>query len=296
MEEKPKNTKRSKNYRGKGFYIAMYSSLGGLLVLALAIGYYNFLTPDNIELATNDTPDFFTQGSIEDIPVGGSVYIPASQPPLPALSLPEITTEQGQALPSPTPNNQNETEDVITDDVLETGEAYEYVPNFEAELTLPLDGYATEEQAQAQEPSFAMFSEGDTLHWPVLGDIVMDFSLDALVYDITLDQWRINDNIAIGAMRGDQVRAAAAGVIYDIVQSREQGQTVVIDHGNGWFTTYSQLEDEVAVSIGDVVNRGQIIGNVGAPSIFSSLLGYHVAFSVSNNDGIVNPNDILGNE
>jgi len=131
------------------------------------------------------------------------------------------------------------------------------------------------------------------MHWPVLGDVVMDFAMDRLVYDITLDQWRTNDNVAIAADRGEAVRAAASGVVTDILESRQFGPTVVIDHGNGWVTTYSQLDPDTAVSIGDVVTRGQIIGNVGSPSIFGSLLGYHVNFAVTSNEAPIDPNTLL---
>lgn len=46
-------------------------------------------------------------------------------------------------------------------------------------------------------------------NWPLEGDIVMDFSSDALVYDATLEQYRTNDCICISASQGTPVKAAA---------------------------------------------------------------------------------------
>ncbi|MCL2753991.1 MAG: M23 family metallopeptidase, partial [Defluviitaleaceae bacterium] len=68
---------------------------------------------------------------------------------------------------------------------------------------------------------------------------------------------------------------------------------VVIDHGNGWLTTYKQLADDVAIAVGDVVNRGQIIGSVGSPSIFTAALGYHVGFAVRQDGTAMNPHALL---
>jgi murein DD-endopeptidase MepM/ murein hydrolase activator NlpD len=70
----------------------------------------------------------------------------------------------------------------------------------------------------------------------------------------------------------------------------------VLDHGNGWRTTYSQLQDNVLVSMDDVVTSGQIIGGVGEPSIYSVLLGSHVDFGVSRDDVPVDPADVLGEQ
>jgi hypothetical protein len=48
------------------------------------------------------------------------------------------------------------------------------------------------------------------------------------------------------------------------VAGREAGNSVVIDHGEGWETQYSHLrKGSVAVRAGDVVQRGQPLGAVG---------------------------------
>jgi len=317
MEEKPRNTRKSKGLRGKGFYVAMYSSLGGLLVLALVVGYYNFLGPgssQNEVAVVQNADDFFTQGQagFEDIPVGAGwgesaigAATPTPQPsPTPQANLEEdVRTPEPQASPLPTPGQTSEvpvsadeeffdeiglTDEIhLAEDDTDDNMAEETAENNEADI------YNVFDTVQTPVQQFAHFTEGDNMHWPILGDVVMDFAMDRLVFDITLDQWRTNNNIAISANRGDAVRAAAAGQVKDIVQSREFGPTVVIDHGNGWLTTYSQLEPDFAVSVGDVVNRGQIIGAVGSPSIFSSLLGYHVSFTVLNDDTPVDPTTLL---
>lgn len=56
------------------------------------------------------------------------------------------------------------------------------------------------------------------------------------------------------------------------------GNLVIIDHGNGYYTTYGHLHQNVRVSVGAKVTKGQIIGYMGSSG---SSTGPHVHFSVS---------------
>ena len=301
MEERPKNV-RNQAAKGKGFYVAMYASLGGLLLLALAIGYFSFIGPgtmtgeaENQQATVNlfdpaYTEDYWPVGSQWDTPLGTT---PQTTPP--AGETPQPTPQQPPQQPPSRPD-ANET----TEDQVHPTPSRQPAPQEDDETTQTHDDdEATQDEAsiynvfEPPAPSFAYFTDGDSMHWPVLGEIVMDFAMDRLIYDPTLDQWRTNDKLAIGANRGDAVRSAAAGRVHEVEETRQFGQKVVIDHGNGWFTTYSQLDPDLAVNVGDVVNRGQIIGSVGSPSIFTSRIGYHVGFSVSSNDAPIDPNTLL---
>ena len=297
MEEKPKNVRKSTAAKGRGFYIAMYASLGGLLLLALGIGYYNLIGPGattaEIQMAQGHG-DLFDQGLADfDYHPVGSVWdepIITRPAPTPAPGQAPTPPPDDEIPPRPRPNEGPQPEPSPApegaDD--EYGQIDEGIYLGE-ETVIELDIYNVFEPQQ----SFTYFAEGDTMHWPVLGDVLMEFAMDRLVFDATLDQWRTNDNLAIAANRGDAVRAAADGRVQEIVHTRQFGQTVVIEHGNGWITTYSQLDPDVAVNVGDVVSRGQIIGSVGSPSIFTSLLGYHVGFAVANSDVPVDPGALL---
>jgi len=145
----------------------------------------------------------------------------------------------------------------------------------------------------ASQYGFVAFTDDDRMTWPVYGEIIMEYSTTALIYNPTLSSWRVNPNVAISSPQGTQVSAAAAGRVTDVSSTREHGRTVTIDHGNGWSTTYSQLQSDVRVRVGDVVIRGQAIGYVGEPSHHSSALAPHVAFQVFHNESTVNPRTIL---
>lgn len=141
--------------------------------------------------------------------------------------------------------------------------------------------------------TFAPFADTDAMSWPVSGEIVMDFSMNKLVYDKTLDQYRTNSNICISAVAGTQVKASSDGRVVDVGVDSQHGNSVTIDHGNGWSTTYSQLQANILVKEGDVVTKGQIIGGVSEPTYYGVLLGDHLSFTVARNDELVDPKSVL---
>lgn len=148
------------------------------------------------------------------------------------------------------------------------------------------------EEAFAEETDMAqtgMFDKDLVLQSPLAGDIVMDFSIDHAIYDVTLDQYRTNDTISISGKVGDEVKAAGDGVVESVSNDSETGKTVVINHNNGWKTTYSQLQENVAVSEGDKVKTGQVIGAVGEPTKYGVLLGSHLDFGVTRDGEVIDP-------
>lgn len=62
---------------------------------------------------------------------------------------------------------------------------------------------------------------------------------------------------------GDPVRAAARGRVVLARDLYFAGNTVFLDHGHGVVTGYSHLS-EIAVQVGDTVESGQALGEVGA--------------------------------
>lgn len=79
------------------------------------------------------------------------------------------------------------------------------------------------------------------------------------------------------AHSGEPVKAAADGVVAEVIKSRKGlGNQVVIDHGNGYYTRYAHLAD-MEVSKGRKVKRGTCIGYVGVSGTsFAPHLHYEV--------------------
>ena len=121
----------------------------------------------------------------------------------------------------------------------------------------------------------------DKMAWPVSGNVLMEYSTEALIYDETLDQYRAHDSMSIGAASGEAVVAAAAGTVKSIGQNVRLGHYVVISHGNGLETTYGQLQEAVDVAVDETVSKGETIGYVADPTWYSLALGTHVEFQVT---------------
>ncbi len=131
---------------------------------------------------------------------------------------------------------------------------------------------------------------------PTAGQIVMDYSPDLAVYDPTLEQYRTNDTICIAADPGSNVVAAADGVVYDAGFNETDGHYIVVDHGNGWMSTYSQLGENMPAAVGDIVNAGEVIAYVGEPTVFGSALGSHLEFYLTHNEEPEDPKLLFNSE
>ena len=99
-----------------------------------------------------------------------------------------------------------------------------------------------------------------------------------------------HSGIDIGAPRGTHIVAAESGTVILSGWHGGFGQTVIIEHGDGITTLYGHNSRNL-VSVGDWVNRGDVIAHVGSTG-FST--GPHLHFEVRRNGNHVNPNPFLG--
>jgi murein DD-endopeptidase MepM/ murein hydrolase activator NlpD len=96
--------------------------------------------------------------------------------------------------------------------------------------------------------------------------------------------------IDIGAPYGSSVFAGREGQVIRSGWARTgYGHTVIIDHGQGLQSLYSHMKGEW-VQVGDWVERGQLIGEVGSTGNSS---GPHMHFEVRVEGERVDPLDYL---
>lgn len=132
------------------------------------------------------------------------------------------------------------------------------------------------------------FQEEDGLVWPIVGDVLINYSMDQTIYFPTLQQYKYNPAIVIAANQGESIAAAADGRVTSVGYDPTIGNTVVMDLGNGYELTYGQLEN-ITVSEGSYVSVGDGIGTVASPTKYYSVEGTNVYFKLTKDGEPVNP-------
>jgi murein DD-endopeptidase MepM/ murein hydrolase activator NlpD len=114
------------------------------------------------------------------------------------------------------------------------------------------------------------------LIWPVQGPVTSPFGW----------RWgRMHEGIDIGVPYGTPIHAAASGTIIYCGWESGYGNLTVIDHGNSLATAYGH-QSSIAVSCGQQVTQGQVIGYVGSTGHST---GPHLHFEVRVNGAPVDP-------
>lgn len=132
------------------------------------------------------------------------------------------------------------------------------------------------------------FKEEDGLVWPIVGDVLINYSMDKTVYFPTLQQYKYNPAIVIAANQGESITAAADGRVTSVGYDTILGNMVVMDLGNGYELTYGQLEN-ITVSEGSYVSVGDGIGTVASPTRYYSVEGSNVYFKLTKDGEPINP-------
>ena len=166
-------------------------------------------------------------------------------------------------------------------------------PTPAAPAETPAAAPAAETQAPAPTPAEAGERAPASFLWPVQGEVAAAFHVEELVYNPTMDDWRVHDGVDIAASVGAQVRAAAAGTVSAVVHDPLMGTAVTVTHGGGLTTTYANLAEVPAVEEGDAVAAGDVLGAVGETAIAESALASHLHFAMTDGGEPVDPLDYL---
>jgi len=254
MKRKDGFAKRAGTFlAGSGFYLVLLLCVGVIGVSAWAM-----LSRD------------VTSGGI-DLPVIAEVEDWAQLPP----GVPTI----GTTTPSPTPQETQQPED---DETFFFDREEEEEEEEEPEETESPAEEEPEEPAHV-EPAPLQFV------WPVTGEVEVPHSLDNLIFDRTMGDWRTHAGIDIRAELGETVLAVTGGVVERIFHDDLLGMTVIISHGNGLRSLYANLMENPLVEEGQWVSMGVPIGAVGATALSKSGVVHHLHLEIFEDGERVDP-------
>ncbi|MFV0441116.1 MAG: murein hydrolase activator EnvC family protein [Lachnospirales bacterium] len=130
---------------------------------------------------------------------------------------------------------------------------------------------------------------GGTFAWPIPGRYSITSEYGTRTHPLT-GVVKTHTGVDIGATTGDSIVAGADGTVITSGYLNGYGNTVIIDHGNGFSTLYGH-NSGLDVSVGEYVTRGQHIARAGSTG-FST--GPHCHFEVRVSGSHVDPMPYLG--
>lgn len=111
------------------------------------------------------------------------------------------------------------------------------------------------------------------LNWPIRGGVLHGFGK---IRNPKTKTVLTNNGIDIRGKKGQDVRCVFSGVVSLITYMGGFGNTVIIDHNNGYYTVYAHL-NEIFVNKYQLVNAGDVIASVGdSGSLEGALLHFEI--------------------
>ena len=115
-------------------------------------------------------------------------------------------------------------------------------------------------------------ADAGSLEWPLDGDLIYRFGQEQRPNGLVLN-W---NGVGIAGLPGSPVRAARNGLIVLAGPFEGYGPSVVLSHGDGFYSLYLYLED-IRVAEGRSIDMGHVIGTVGGTD---TAQGPHIEFQV----------------
>ena len=120
------------------------------------------------------------------------------------------------------------------------------------------------------------------LPWPIEGKVISRFGT---YQNPNLKTVTENTGIDIHGSEGTEVKSIYDGIVTTVTYIRGYGNTVILDHGDGFYSVYTHVMD-VEVEENSYVNAGDIIAHVGDSG---SLEGTKLHFEIWGNKDKLNP-------
>lgn len=125
---------------------------------------------------------------------------------------------------------------------------------------------------------------GGEMMWPVPGKYSISSYFGNRLHPIS-KEYTMHTGIDIESPRKTPFVAAQTGTVVFANWFAGYGKAIIIDHGGGYTTLYGHL-DVISVNVGDVVKKGEVIGQTGNTGYST---GPHLHFEVRMNGEYVDP-------
>lgn len=128
-------------------------------------------------------------------------------------------------------------------------------------------------------------------YFPVNGEITKKYSVDALMFSQTLNDYRVHSGIDISTEPGCSVHAYTDGIILDVYDDPMMGKTVSIIHEGDLVSYYMNLDSAIPEDIkkGAFVKAGDVIGVSGSTALVEIGDEPHVHFELKVGGVTINP-------
>lgn len=136
------------------------------------------------------------------------------------------------------------------------------------------------------------FSSSSILYWPIEGNVILDFNMENTIYFPTLDKYQCNPAILIQGDIDTPVLSAADGVVKEINEDEELGNSIVVSIGDNYEITYGQLKD-IKVKEGQAIKAKDVIASVNEPTKYYKIEGTNLYFMLTKDGEPIDPLDYL---
>ena len=124
-------------------------------------------------------------------------------------------------------------------------------------------------------------------------NIVKAFSNTKLQFNETLKQYEAHLATDFACEPNTSVCSIGAGTVIEVGNTYLKGNYVVIQHGDSLKSVYASLGDDIAVKVGQNVEKGTVIGVAGNTAHGELNTGDHLHFEMLDNDKKIDPSGYL---
>ncbi len=146
------------------------------------------------------------------------------------------------------------------------------------------------QQEEAKQQGQTVVVGTGSLGWPTPGSTLVTSPFGWRIHPIFQTE-KYHSGIDVAANEGTPIYAADSGTVQTAVYSSSYGNYVVINHGNTYTTLYAHMSS-MAVSQGQTVNKGDVIGYVGSTGWST---GPHLHYEISYGGANIDPEAYYGN-